>query len=95
MNNNNKLIWKQHLHIIDGLMHSRRDIHAQKDPTDGYKNRKKIELIEWWQQFYPAVTWDTNINQPSVPSYSPCPKLQPDSIRTATVLVRLIVQRQK
>ena len=25
---------------------------------------------QWQQQFHPAVTWDTNTDQPSVPSYS-------------------------
>ena len=31
---------------------------------------KKMKHLKCRQQFYPAVTWDTNIDQPSVPSYS-------------------------
>ena len=27
-------------------------------------------LLQWWQKFYPAVTWDTELFDISVPSYS-------------------------
>ena len=44
--------------------------------------------VQWRQQFYPAVTRDTNIDQSSVPSYSRM-KFLPQLYCTVSVAVKL------
>ena len=39
--------------------------------ADALHQEKKTNFtLQWRQQFYPAVTWDTNIKQPIVPSFN-------------------------
>ena len=63
-------IWS---HVTRFLQYNRTSYRESRDSIPTVECRS----AQWRQQFYPAVSWDTNINQPSVPSYSRIQLLPP------------------